>query len=52
VVLDGARGQEQPGADPRVGQADGGQTGDLGFLRGQLDRRGASTLAGCTAGGA
>ena len=36
VVLDGARADEQPGADLRVGQAVAGQPRDLGLLGGQL----------------
>jgi hypothetical protein len=38
VVLDSTRADEQPGADFGVGQAITGQPGDLGFLRGQVDR--------------
>jgi hypothetical protein len=38
LVPEGARGQEQPGADLRVGQPAGGQPGDLRLPRGQLDR--------------
>src|SRR5580658_882031 len=37
VVLDGARGQEQPSADLRVGQTVAGQPGNLGLLRSQLE---------------
>src|SRR6516165_10017673 len=36
VVLDGARADEQPGADFRVRQPVAGQPRDLGLLRGQL----------------
>jgi hypothetical protein len=51
VVLDRARAQEQPGGDLRVGQATGGQPGDLCLLRGQLYRSGDGGLAGSPAGG-
>ena len=51
MVLDGARGQEQPGADLRVRRAVAGQPGDLGLLNGQLEPGGDGALAGGLAGG-
>src|SRR6516162_1936024 len=51
VVLDGARADEQPGADLRVGQAVAGQAGDLGLLGGERVTRFNSALAGGLAGG-
>jgi hypothetical protein len=51
VVLDGARGQEQPGADLRVRQPVAGQSSDLRLLGGQLDPGGDGALAGGLAGG-
>src|ERR1700739_4957250 len=51
VVLDGARRQEQPGADLGVREAVAGQLGDLGLLGSQLEHRGDAALAGGLAGG-
>src|SRR6266571_2913754 len=52
VVLDGARADEQPGADLRVRQPVAGQPRDLGLLRGQLLVHGhGGPLAGGLTGG-
>src|SRR6266567_6105912 len=51
VILDGAPGQEQPGADLRVRQAVAGQLGDLGLLGSQLKPGGDGAFAGGLAGG-
>src|SRR5260370_26948929 len=49
VVLDGARADEQPGADLRIGQAVAGQPRDLRLLGGQR-RTGPAARAGAAAG--
>src|SRR5258708_25773332 len=51
VVLDGARAHEQLGGDLRVGQAVGGQPGDLGLPGGQLEGGLGGALAYSLAGG-
>src|SRR5579863_6940006 len=51
VVFDRTGAEEQPGGDFRVGQADAGQPGDLGLLRGELVARIDVVLAGGLARG-
>src|SRR5258708_8252618 len=51
VGLYGARAEDQPGADFRVGQPVAGQPGDLGLPCGQLNRGGGGAGAGGLAGG-
>jgi hypothetical protein len=52
VGADGAVGQEQPLADLFVGQAGGGQRGDLSLLRGQCARAGGGSGGEGDSGGA